>query len=178
MTIDFIYDKAKDKKCHDRFARFIKKNKTVWGLEKKFNPIIKIHSARLSMRVDNIIKPYEKIFNLKLEKIRGYIVTTPFSMINDSGPFKKEAVIYYSIYTANPSVVLGHELFHIYMEKYTRRKIPNYQEAKEYFTVIMNDVFKTDISRGYPNHQRIRKIIWDKWLETRSIDECLRAISK
>lgn len=177
MTIKFIYNKEEDRKCWKRYNSFIKKNKTVWGIYRKIKPIIKIKNANIEMQVDKMVIKYKKIFNINV-KIEGYIVTTPFSMINDDRTFKKDGIIYYSIYTSNPSVVIAHEIFHIYFEKYTKRNISNYEEAKEYFTVILNDIFNSEVSKGYPLHQKARKIIYKKWLETHSIDECIKIISK
>lgn len=175
MKIKFSYNKKQDRKCWKRYNNFIKKNKTVWGISRKIKPIIKIKKANLEMQVGDIASKYKKIFNINV-KIKGYIVTTPFSMINDDKEFKKEGVVYYSIYTSNPSIVMAHEIFHIYFEKYTKRNIPNYDEAKEYFTVILNDIFGKEVSKGYPPHQKIRKKIYKKWKETRSIDECIKVV--
>lgn len=175
MKIKFIYNKKQDRKCWKRYNNFIKRNKTVWGISRKIKPIIKIKNADIEMRVGDIVSKNKKIFNISV-KIKGYIVTTPFSMVNDDKKFKKEGVIYYSIYTSNPSIVMAHEIFHIYFEKYTKRNIPNYDEAKEYFTVILNDIFGKEVSRGYPPHQKIRKKIYKKWKEARSIDECIKIV--
>lgn len=177
MTIKFIYNKEEDRKCWKRYNNFIKKNKTVWGISRKIKQIIKIKNANMEMRVSDIVSKYKKIFNMDV-KIKGYIVTTPFSMINDDRNFKKNGIIYYSIYTSNPSVVIAHEIFHIYFEKYIKRNIPNYEEAKEYFTVILNDIFNSEVSKGYPLHQKARKIIYKKWLETHFIDECIKVLNK
>lgn len=173
MTIKFIYNKEEDRKCWKRYNSFIKKNKTVWGISRKIKPIIKIRNADMEMQVGDIVSKFKKIFNMDV-KIKGYIVTTPFSMINDDRKFKKNGIIYYSIYTANTSVVIAHEIFHIYFEKYTKRNISNYEVTKEYFTVILNDIFNNEVSKGYPLHQEERKTIYKKWLETHSIDECLK----
>ncbi len=172
MIIKFTYNRKEDGKCWKRYNSFIKKNKTVWGISRKIKPIIKIKNADMEMQVGDILGKYKKIFNINV-KIRGYIVTTPFSMINDDRKFKKDGIIYYSIYTSNPSIVIAHEIFHIYFEKYTKRNTPNYEETKEYFTVILNDIFNNEVSKGYPLHQEIRKKIYKKWKETRSIDECI-----
>lgn len=175
MKMKFTYNKKQDRKCWKRYNSFIKKNRTVWGISRKIKPIIKIKNADIEMRVGDIASKYKKFFNLSV-KIKGYIATTPFSMINDDKKFKKEGVVYYSIYTSNPSIVMAHEIFHIYFEKYTKRNIPNYDEAKEYFTVILNDIFGKEVSKGYPPHQKIRKRIYKKWKETRSIDECIKVV--
>lgn len=175
MKIKFIYNKKVDLKCWRRYRNFIKKNKTVWGITKNIRPIIEIKSAKIQMSVDDIIEKYIKIFGIDV-KIKGYIVTTPFSMINDNGKFVEDGVIYYSIYTANPSVVIAHEIFHIYFEKYTERKIPNYEEAKEYFTVILNDLFSEEVSKGYPLHQKMREKIYNEWIVTHSIDQCIKLV--
>ncbi len=172
MIIKFTYNRKEDRKCWKRYNSFIKKNKTVWGISRKIKPIIKIKNADMEMQVGDIVGKYKKIFNTDV-KIRGYIVTTPFSMINDDRKFKKDGIIYYSIYTSNPSIVIAHEIFHIYFEKYTKRNIFNYEEAKEYFTVILNAIFNNEVSKGYPLHQEIRKKIYKKWKETRSIDKCI-----
>ncbi len=60
---------------------------------------IKINEADFEIDLSDIINAYRKIFNINI-KIEGYIVTTPYSMINDDGVFSKnKSVIYYSIYT-------------------------------------------------------------------------------
>ncbi|MEK6952716.1 MAG: hypothetical protein AABX29_06910 [Nanoarchaeota archaeon] len=179
MIIKFIYNKIKDKKCWHRYNKFIKENKTVWGISRRIKQIITIKQVDFVMNVKGIINAYNKVFKISPPIIRGYIVTTPFSMINDNEKFKEnESVIFYSIYTPNPSVVLAHEIFHIYFEKYTKRKIPNYNETKEYFTVIMNDIFGKEVSGGYPKHQKIREKILKVWQKTHSIDECIKIIKK
>jgi hypothetical protein len=172
MNIRFIYNKNVDRKCWKRYKEFIKNNGTVWGSTKSIKPIIEVKKAEFDIDVSEIITKYEDIFGFKV-KIKGYLVTTPYSMINDDGKLKKDGIIFYSIYTPNPSVVLAHEIFHIFFEKYTLRNIPNYDEAKEYFTVIINDIFNTDASKGYPKHQKIRKKIYDVWKNNHSIDDCI-----
>ena len=172
MKVKFTYNKKIDNKCWKRYNAFLKENKTVWGLSKTIKPIIDIKKADFVMDVTDIMKKYEKIFDTMV-KIKGYIVTTPFSMINDDGPTTKNGTIYYSIYTQNPSVVVAHEIFHIFFEKYTNRDIPNYEEAKEYFTVIMNDLFGSNVSGGYPNHQQQRNKIFKVWKKNHSIDDCV-----
>jgi hypothetical protein len=175
MKIKFTYNKKEDQKCWKRYNSFIKKNKTVWGISRKINPIIKIKKADLEIESGDIISKCKKIFKIAI-KIKGFVVTTPFSMINDDEEFKKGGIVYYSIYTSNPSIVIAHEIFHVYFEKYTKRNIPNYDEAKEYFTVILNDIFGKEVSKGYPLHQEIRKKIYKKWKETMSIDECIKVV--
>ena len=98
-------------------------------------------------------------------------------MINDGEIFSTEGIIYYSLFTPNPSIVFAHELFHIYFEKYTKRQILNYEESKEYFTVIMNDLFSKEVSKGYPPHQEVRKKIFDTWLQTKSLDKCIGVLA-
>lgn len=177
MIIKFTYSPEEDAKCWKRYNSFIKKNKTVWGISKKINPIIKINNADIEIQAGDIISKYKKIFNLDV-KIKGYIVTTPFSMINDDQEYSKNGIIYYSIYTSNTSVVIAHEIFHIYFEKYTKRNISNYEEAKEYFTVILNNIFNSEASKGYPLHQAARRKIYKKWIKTHSIDECIKMVNK
>lgn len=177
MTINFIYNKKVDKICHKRFNDFIKKYGTVWGVSRIISPIIKIKKAKMTINITEFEKKYQKIFGFKVKNIKGYIVTTPFSMINDNNNFTKKGIMYYSIFTSAPSIVIAHELFHIYFEKYTKRAIPNYDEAKEYFTVILNDIFKKKISFGYPKHQKQRNIVWKEWLKQRSIDACIKKMS-
>lgn len=143
-------------------------------MSRKVKQLFIIKGVRFSADVTEITKAYDKIFSIACPEVTGYVVTTPFSMINDDEEFREDAsVLYYSFYTSNPSVVIAHELFHIYFEKYTQRNIPNYDEAKEYFTVIMNDIFQIEVSGGYPKHQEIRKKIFDVWEKTRSLEECI-----
>lgn len=175
MKIKFTYSKKQDRGCWKRYNNFIKINRNVWGISRKIEPIIKIKKTDLEIEAGNIISKCRKIFKISI-KIKGFVVTTPFSMINDDKEFEKEGIVYYSIYTSNPSIAMAHEIFHIYFEKYTKRNIPNYDEAKEYFTVILNDVFGKEISKGYPPHQKIRKRIFKKWKETKSIDECIKVV--
>lgn len=175
MEIEFIYNKKIDLKCWQRYNDFIKENKTVWGMTRNIKPIISIKSAKIQMNVGDIVGKYRKIFGVDV-KITGYIVTTPFSMINDDRKFMEDGIIYYSVYTANPSVVVAHEIFHIYFEKYTKREIPNYEEAKEYFTVIINDLFGEEVSKGYPLHQKTREKIYNEWIVTHSIDQCIKLV--
>jgi len=179
--INFKYNKDIDDIVHRRFDEFVKKNKTIWGRSvPKVKKIISIKDMNFEVNIEEIINEYDKIFNISMPNINGYIVTTPFSMIDDDGEFKiNESNLYYSIYNLfkeSPSIVIGHELFHIYFEKYTKRNIPNYETAKEYFTVIMNDVFNCNVSMGYPEHTEIREKIFKKWQETKSIDECLNIL--
>lgn len=177
-SIHFTYDKKQDKKCWERYNTFLKKNGDVWGMTKHVKPIIDIQSMCISMSVADIFSVYDKVFNINRPKVKGFIVTTPFSMINDDEEFnEEESVLFYSIYTSNPSVVVAHELFHIYFEKYTKRDIPNYEEAKEYFTVIMNDIFGKQVSGGYPEHSEIRERIFETWKKTKSLDECIKVVS-
>jgi Putative zinc dependent peptidase (DUF5700) len=174
MAIKFIYNKNVDNNCWKRYNDFIAKNGSVWGVTKNIKPIINIKQADFTMQVDDIEKKYQEIFGIKI-RTRGYVVTTPFSMINDDSVcVTNGGVIYYSIYTMNPSVVIAHELFHIYFEKYTKRKIKNYDEAKEYFTVILNDIFGRQVSSGYPDHAMQRAKIFKAWTKTKSIDACIK----
>lgn len=175
MKINFTYNKKTDRECWYRYKNFIKQNGTVWGLTKNIKPVIYIKKINLEIDVTDIIEAYKKIFSFDV-KIKGYIVTTPFSMINDDKKISKKGVIFYSIYTSNTSVVMAHEIFHIFFEKYTQRKITNYDEAKEYFTIILNDIFGVKISKGYPKHQKIRRKIFQVWKRTKSIDQCLATL--
>lgn len=176
MKIKFTYNKKEDKKCWLRYNQFIKLHKNIWGRESKNKGIIKINKANFEVDINDIVKVYEKIFKIKVN-IKGYIVTTPYSMINDNEKFSKDkSTIYYSIYNAPIWVVLAHEIFHIFFEKYTKRSLPNYEESKEYFTVIINDIFEKNVSQGYPNHQEIRKVIFEEWIRTKSIDNCISII--
>lgn len=172
MKIKFTYNEDIDKKCWRRYRAFIRNNGTVWGSSKSIKHIIEVKKADFYVDVSEIVAKYEKIFDFKV-RIKGYLVTTPYSMINDDGKPEKDGVVYYSIYTSNPSVVMAHEIFHIFFEKHTMRNIPNYEEAKEYFTVIINDIFNTDASKGYPYHQKIRKKIYNYWKKNHSIDDCI-----
>lgn len=178
--IKFIYSRKQDQKCLLRYSRFIKKHGSIWGRNTNIKPIIKLTKINLEANVSEIVIAYNKIFKVKPFKIKGYLVTTPFSMINDDEKFNdRESLIFYSIYNLfgyPPSIVLAHEIFHIYFEKYTQRKIPNYEEVKEYFTVIMNDVFDKEVSKGYPQHQEIRVKILNIWKNTHSIDECIKIV--
>lgn len=179
-TIKFKYNKIEDKKVWRRYNSFVKKNKTIWGRKiPNIKKIISVNQANFDIDVKEITVAYDKLFNIPTPKINGYIVTTPFSMISDDGKFnKKESNLYYSIYNTSPaSIIIGHEIFHIYFEKYSERKIPNYDEAKEYFTVIMNDIFGSGVSKGYPDHNKIRDRIFKIWLKTYSIDECIKAVN-
>ncbi len=175
--IHFTYDKEQDKKCWDRYTAFLEKNGDVWGMSKQIKPIIEIKSVDMSMSIEDIFSAYDEVIGIKRPEVKGFIVTTPFSMINDDEEFnEKESVLFYSMYTANPSVVVAHELFHIYFEKYTKRDIPNYDEAKEYFTVIMNDIFGKQVSGGYPKHAEIREKILEIWKKTKSLDDCIKVV--
>ncbi|MCG2808839.1 MAG: hypothetical protein L6275_00645 [Candidatus Portnoybacteria bacterium] len=178
-TIKFKYDKKEDKKVWRRYNNFVAKNKMIWGRKiPNIKQIISVNQADFDIDVKEITSAYDKVFDMSVAKINGYIATTPFSMIDDDGKFnKKESNLYYSIYNNCPvSIVIGHEIFHIYFEKYSERKIPNYDEAKEYFTVIMNDIFGNGVSKGYPEHQEIRDKILKIWLKTHSIDECIKVV--
>ena len=177
MEINFTYNSKIDSVCWKRYNDFIKKNKDVWGIKRKPNQILSFKKIELAADIKNIVKVYNKIFSTESISIKGYIVTTPFSMINDDKKFSaKNGVIYLSLFSTDPYLVLAHEIFHIYFEKYTKRNIPNYDEAKEYFTIIMNDLFKEEISRGYTKHQIIRQKIFDKWKQTKSLDACIELL--
>mgnify|MGYP001561036371 CR=1 FL=1 len=175
MKLNFIYRKADDIKSWKRYNNFIEKHGNVWGIKKEIKPIIKIKKAIFEINVIEIVNKYKKIFGFEIKNIKGRLVTTPFSMINDE---KGQSVdtIYYSIYTPYPSIVLAHELFHIYFYHFGGYKIKNYEEAKEYFTVILNDIFNKEISKGYPKHQKIREKVFKVWQKTHSIDECIKAV--
>jgi hypothetical protein len=169
----FAYNKKIDEKCWLRYNRFVAVHKNIWGRDPKAKGIIQISKANFDIDIGDIIKVYEKFFKIKVN-IKGYIVTTPYSMINDDGVFSEsKRTIFYSIYNQPIWTVMAHEIFHIFFEKYTKRNVPNYEESKEYFTVIINDIFGKNISQGYPNHQKIRKQIFKKWKSTHSIDACI-----
>lgn len=181
--IRFTYNNLIDKEIWQRYNSFINLNKSIWGRKiPNIKNIISINQINFDVDSEEIETAYNKIFKIQAFKIEGYIVTTPFSMINDGGIFdKKKGIIYYSIYNLfgyPPSVVIAHEIFHIYFEKYTERKIDNYNESKEYFTVILNDVFKNDVSKGYPEHHEVRSKILKEWQKTHSIDQCIRIVDK
>ena len=107
MKIKFIYNKKINDKCWRRYSVFIKKNKTVWGISRIIKPIMKINKAEFIMDVSEIVQEYKKIFGFEVP-IKGYIITTPFSMINDDNEINQYGVVYYSVYTQNPSVVMAH----------------------------------------------------------------------
>jgi hypothetical protein len=176
-SIQFVYNKAEDEKCWKRYQEFMARHGSVWGMKKEIKPIITIENAIFDIDVTEIMEAYSRLFNRITPEISGRIVTTPFSMINDDEPFdSRKSTLYYSIYTSNPSVVIAHEIFHVYFEKYTKRNIPHYDTSKEYFTVIMNDVFGKTVSGGYPEHQEIRQQIYDIWKETKSLDACIAVL--
>ena len=179
MSTQFTYNQSDDRKCHKRYKEFIGKHGSVWGINREIKQIIDVVDATFNIDLTEITEVYRPIFNFPSEPIIvGRLVTTPFSMINDDEPFdEKSSTIFYSIYTPNPSVVLAHELFHVYFEKYTKRNILNYDKSKEYFTVIMNDLFGKEVSGGYPEHQEVRKRIFDVWQNTRSLSETIAVIS-
>jgi hypothetical protein len=178
MKVKFTYNKEIDSKCWKRYKTFIKKNGTVWGSSRSIKPIVEIKKADFDIDLTEIMTAYEKVFGFKV-KIQGFVVTTPYSMINDDTKIiEKDGVVYYSIYTPNPSVVLAHEIFHIFFEKYTKRNIPNYDEAKEYFTVLINDIFNTNVSKGYSVHKKIRNKIYKLWIKNHSIDDCILLLKK
>lgn len=147
--IKFIYDKDQGKKCNVRYDAFIKKHNTVWGRIPNNKQIITLHSIDFDVDVKEISDAYKNIFNVPEFSVTGYIVTTPFSMIDDDNEFNQgHSKLFYSIYNLfgyPPSIVIAHELFHIYFEKYTKRNIPDYETAKEYFTVIMNEIFGKEV---------------------------------
>ena len=171
--INLNYSPELDKHCWERYNQFIAKNKNVWGISKQVRQIFTIKSLDIDVDVQDIIAKYEKFFGMKAPEIIGYIVTTPFSMINDDGPLTSGGVVFYSIFTANPSIVFAHELFHIFFEKYTKREVKDYEQTKEYFTVLMNEIFESEVSKGYPIHQDQRSVILSCWKKTKSLDACL-----
>jgi len=173
--IKFIYKKNEDIKCWKRWNKFIKKNKTVWGIIPLNKKYISVEKITFHVEVENIFEKYSKVFKMKPPIIEGYVVTTPFSMINDDKSFSRIGKIYLSIHNISFKVII-HEIFHIYFEKYTKRNIPNYETAKEYFTVILNDIFSYNISTGYPKHEEVRKKIFKVWKKTHSIDECIKIL--
>jgi len=177
VKIHFTYVPKIDRDCWNRYNDFIKENGDVWGIKREANQIIKFKKVELTADIKNITDAYDKVFSVMPFIIKGYIVSTPFSMINDEKKISKDGIIYLSLFTSNPYLVLAHEIFHIYFEKYTKRNIPNYDESKEYFTVIMNDLFNEEISKGYPKHQEMRQKVYDCWVRTKSIDECIKLIS-
>jgi len=179
MSTRFIYNKEDDQRCLERYRTFITEHGSVWGIHREIKDIITVVDAVFDIDLTEITEIYRPIFNLPQEPIvTGRLVTTPFSMINDDVSFDEVySTIFYSIYTPNPSVVLAHELFHIYFEKYTKRNIPNYDVSKEYFTVIMNDLFGKEVSGGYPDHREMRERIYKVWQDTHSIDVAIAAIS-
>lgn len=177
--INFTYNKKEGRSCWDRYNTFIAEHKTVWGRSPNIKQIIELHSMDFDMDVKEISEAYENIFNVPRFTVAGYIVTTPFSMINDNEEFdQNHSKLFYSIYNLfgyPPSIVVGHELFHIYFEKYTKRNIPDYETSKEYFTVIMNDIFGKDVSKGYPEHQEMRAKILEIWHKSGSLNETIKA---
>jgi len=172
----FTYNKKIDEKCWSRYDRFAMMHKNIWGRDLKGKGIIQVSRANFEIEVGDIIRAYKEIFKIRVF-IKGYIVTTPYSMIDDDGVFSKnKSAVFYSIYNQPVWTVMAHEIFHIFFEKYTERDIPNYEESKEYFTVILNDIFGKNVSQGYPNHQNIRKQVFNKWRKTRSIDACISVL--
>ncbi len=179
MKVKFIYDKKIDQLCWSRYSKYLSENDSVFGISREIKKIIDVHQATYVFNIKEYVNAYEKFFNLKNIDIRGYLITTPFSMINDDDEFSlNESIVYYSIYTPNPSIVIAHELFHIFFEKYTKRNVVNYDEVKEYFTVLINVIFDSSASKGYPLHQKARKEILDIWGKTSSLDACLKKYQK
>lgn len=180
--ITFIYNHTEDRICHERYDAFIAEHKTVWGRTSNIKNIINIKNIDFDVDIKEISEAYEKVFGPAHFCVTGYVVTTPFSMIDDGDVFNEaQSKLFYSIYNLfgyPPSIVIAHELFHIYFEKYTKRNIPDYATAKEYFTVIMNDIFDKEVSKGYPEHQEIRAEILNVWKTTKSIDETIKVLSK
>ena len=174
-NIAFTYDKGKDDLCHERFREFIARHKTVWGRTPNTKEIVSLKHVDLDIDVREIAGVYEKIFGITDLRVDGYIVTTPYSMIDDDVAFdSRHSTLFYSIYNLfgyPPSVVIGHELFHIFFEKFTERNIHDYETSKEYFTVIMNDLFGKAVSKGYPEHEEIRAKILEIWQKTKSMKE-------
>lgn len=182
MIINFTYDRKIDIQCRKRYIGFIRKHSTVWGTNRSLEKILQIKDINFSINTDdifskskNIINQCEKIFLIKNIPIKGYIITTPFSMINDhTKKISKKGIIYFSIFNINHiRRVIAHEIFHIYFEKYTKRQILNYETSKEYYTVILNDIFSSKLSQGYPELQKERKKVFDIWFRTKSIDACI-----
>ena len=177
VEVKFSYVPKIDRTCWKRYNAVIKENKDVWGIKRDSNQILKFKKVELVANIKNITTAYDKVFSVRPTYIKGYIVTTPFSMIDDDKRISKGGTIYLSLFTSNPHLVLAHEIFHIYFEKYTKRNIPNYEEVKEYFTVILNDLFGDGMSKGYPKHEEIRRKVYICWLKTKSIDECIKLVS-
>lgn len=187
MMINFTYDQKIDIQRRKRYASFIKNHNTVWGINRSLEKILKVKDINFSINTDNIfskskniINQCEKIFLIKNIPLEGYIITAPFSMINDhTKKISKKGIIYFSIFNINNiRRVIAHEIFHIYFEKYTKRQILNYETSKEYYTVILNDIFAPKLSQGYPELRKERKKIFDIWLRTKSIDACIAKYKK
>lgn len=177
MNIHFIYNKKIDQKCWKRLDDFIKKNGSVWGIERNIDKIISFDSASFHADVSDIIEKYEKFFGLSIRKIKGYLVTTPFSMINDEDEVFSDT-IFYSFYNSHAYIVLAHEIFHMFFERYSKKQLYNYEESKEYFTVIMNDIFGWEISKGYPEHKDVRAEVFSIWNKTKSLKNCIEYVNK
>jgi hypothetical protein len=175
MQITFTYDKKIDESCWERYNKFIELNGSVWGLQRQYKKIVNFQEVKFTADVTDIIDKYTKLFGLTIPIINGYFVTTPFSMINDDR-IEFSDTIFYSFYTPNTYMVLAHEIFHMFFERYTKKDLPNYEETKEYFTVIMNDLFDMKISTGYPEHQEIRDIIFESWKKNQSLDDCIKVV--
>lgn len=164
----FIYVSEFDKVCRKRYSDFIEQNGDVWGIKRQQSPV-KISEMTMTVDMEDIYAKYSKVFGIK-PKIVGYIVSTPFSMINDGREFEKNVGrIFFSPFTNCPQKVVAHEMFHIFFEKFTERNIPNYDVSKEYFTVIMNDIIGNNVSGGYPEHTVEREKVWKDWKKSKDM---------
>lgn len=80
----------------------------------------------------------------------------------------------------NQNKTIMHELFHFWTWDVFHDHVESgavskadYNTVKESLTVLLNvefaDLLEGEIDRGYPQHQEVREIIKNKWIETKNI---------
>lgn len=113
---------------------------------------------------------------LPFETVTGYLTTDSRYAYNIPGGY-----FFTSATRPRPNEIAMHELLHFwtYFVFKDHLKQNYYNDAKESLTELLNLEFKDLMAGasddGYPQHQEIRKVVRNTWLETRSIEKTFNA---
>lgn len=183
----FTFKKELDKKCWDEYLEFLKINGSVWGITASNDQTVTEDVAR-SIATSYSINWTQEIhkqvcdffsdifkYNIPSYKFEFYVTTIPFSTYSEN-----EGWIAIATKTKDSRSTICHEISHKYFYESLGVKLDfeEYNEIKEYLTVINNDLNKLNIfDIGYPQHKEVRDQIYKIWKETKSISKCVEFAS-
>lgn len=138
-------------------------------------------AAQLQERWDPINAEFEK----RAEKVFGVsIIDTISAYLTITGRFPyniEKKLFFVSVQRDSVNSIAMHELWHFYTwHKFGKEQMDElgpqkYNDIKEALTVLLNiefaDILNGEIDKGYTQHQELRKLIAEKWSETKDIEK-------